>query len=100
MDRSEVLSAVAELRSTSESMRAMQGSRLDLDVLEKIVARREHAVRRIRNSVEQCPECFCEDDLDAMRDALAAGKRAFENLLEIRKKGWTTATDYSRNRHI
>ena len=94
MNYNEVAAVLEELRITTRHLNPDENTkRFDLDHVEKAVAEREHSVARLRELTLQKPEAFTLDDVQELQRILAEGKRASENLMDIRRQGWTTATE-------
>jgi hypothetical protein len=83
-----------ELRTTTRHLNPDASTKtFDLDHVEKAVAEREHSVARLRQLTLQHPEAFSFQDLEELQRILAEGKRAAENLMDIRRHGWAVATE-------
>jgi hypothetical protein len=94
MTHNEVSAVLEELRTTTRHLNPdSQTKRFDLDHVEKAVAEREHSVARLRQLTLQHPDAFTFQDLEELQRILAEGKRAAENLMDVRRHGWTTATE-------
>ena len=99
MDRTQKTAILDALRRTSEDLTpAIQ--RYDVGQLENAIRAREEAVQRFQELVERDPNAFSEADVESARESLRVGKRAFEHLLEIRRTGWTTATEMAKNQYV
>ena len=99
MDHKQLRTALEDLRRTSEQLLPLT-DRFDLDAVENAVSKRELAVARVTEAVETSAGAFSEEDLESVRESLRVGKSAFEKLLEIRRSGWTTATEMTKNDYV
>jgi hypothetical protein len=94
MTYNEVADVLEDLRTTTRQLNPdTSAKKFDLDHIEKAVAEREHSVARLRQVTLQHPEAFSFQDLEELQRILAEGKRAAENLMDMRRHGWTTATE-------
>jgi hypothetical protein len=99
MDHTEANLALRELRAATEALLSATDG-YDIDELEIAVGRRERAVARFEELVLRNPAGFSADHLESARESLRIGKQAFERLLEIRRTGWATATELSKNEYV
>jgi hypothetical protein len=94
MISNEVADVLEELRAATRHLNPDASTRkYDLDHIEKAVAERENSVARLRQLTLQHPEAFTYQDLEELQCILADGKRAAENLLDVRRHGWAVATE-------
>lgn len=94
MNYDEVAAVLEELRNTTRRLNPEPNARqFDLNHIERAVANRELSVARLRDLAVQQPEAFTLQDVEELQRILAEGKRAAENLLDIRRQGWTAATE-------
>jgi hypothetical protein len=94
MTYNEVADVLDELRTATRHLNPDANTKsFDLDHIEKAVAERETSVARLRQLTLQHPEAFTLQDLEELQRILAEGKRAAENLMDVRRHGWTTATE-------
>jgi hypothetical protein len=97
----EVATVLGDLRATTRHLNPEAGTkRFDLDHVEQAVADREHSVARLRQLTLQHPEAFTFEDLEELQRILAEGKQASENLLDMRRHAWTTATELRKKGFI
>jgi hypothetical protein len=99
--KNEVAVVLEDLRRTTRRLNPdANATRFDLDQVEKAVAEREHSVARLRELTLQQPDAFAPEDVDELRRILAEGKRAAENLMDMRREGWTTATQLHKKAFV
>ena len=95
----EISLVLDELRNTTDEL-FLVSNRFDLDQMEAAVTLRQKAVTQLSELIAQYPDAFTYAHLEQVRACHDRGKRAFEKVLEIRRSGWTTATELSQNAHI
>jgi hypothetical protein len=99
MDHMEVSLILQQLRETSQKL-VPSLERYDVAAVEAALAERERVVARFQELVERNPAAFTDADLESARESLRLGKEAHERLLEIRRTGWTTATELSKDEYV
>jgi len=99
MDHMEVSLVLQQLRETSQKL-TPSVERYDVAAVEAALAERERVVARFQELVEKNPAAFTEADLESARESLRLGKEGHERLLEIRRTGWTTVTELSKDEYV
>jgi len=101
LSTNEVSEVLEELRVATRRINPDSNAiRFDLDQAEKAVAQREHSVARLRELTLSRPEAFSLEDIEELRRILAEGKRATERLMDMRRQGWTSATELHRKEFV
>ncbi len=96
---SEISTAIEHLRATT-ALLSPATECCDLDYLETALAARQLAVERVDRLIARYPKKFTSADLEDIRISHSKGKRALERLLELRGRGWSTATQLSQTAYV
>jgi hypothetical protein len=68
--------------------------------MEKAVAKREHSIARLRELTENNPDAFTASDVEELQRILVAGKQATEDMIDLRREKWTTASEFHRREFV